>query len=218
MPTLAAVLMVAAVSSVRLGAIDTIWRTALTSRIAFAATLLATLFLSVTEAVAVGVVISLLLQLNREALDLTVVELVPREDGRLEERPAPSHLAVARGDDARRVRQPVLRGRAHAGGSPARTPRAPTRPVVIVRLRGRTALGATSFVILDDYADRLDEAGGRLYLSGVDPVPARPAPAGSAGRRRRTGTRVRRVRGDRDSSGRAYADAEKWLRSAENIR
>ena len=34
--------------------------------------------------------LSLLLQLNREAMDLAVVELVPRDDGRFEERPAPS--------------------------------------------------------------------------------------------------------------------------------
>ena len=38
-----------------------------------------------------------------------------------------------------------------------------------MRLRGRTALGATGFAILAGYAQRLEAAGGRVYLSGVDP-------------------------------------------------
>lgn len=42
------------------------------------------------------------------------------------------------------------------------------RPVVILRLRGYTRVGATLIEVLDEYADELAEAGGRLYLSGVD--------------------------------------------------
>jgi SulP family sulfate permease len=41
-------------------------------------------------------------------------------------------------------------------------------PVVVLRLRGRTSLGATFIAVLADYAKRLDAVGGRLYLSGVD--------------------------------------------------
>jgi SulP family sulfate permease len=41
-------------------------------------------------------------------------------------------------------------------------------PAVVIRLRGRAMLGATSFTVLADYAERLSAAGGRLYLSGVD--------------------------------------------------
>jgi SulP family sulfate permease len=36
--------------------------------------------------------VSLLLQLNTEVMGLAVVEIVPREDGRFEERPAPAAL------------------------------------------------------------------------------------------------------------------------------
>ena len=43
-----------------------------------------------------------------------------------------------------------------------------TRPVVILRLRGYTSVGATLVEVLDNYADALAEVGGRLYLSGVD--------------------------------------------------
>jgi sulfate permease, SulP family len=42
-------------------------------------------------------------------------------------------------------------------------------PAVVLRLRGRTSLGATFFRILAGYAEQLDAAGGRLYVSGLDP-------------------------------------------------
>ena len=48
------------------------------------------------------------------------------------------------------------------------SPEGAKRPVVILRLRGRTRVGATLIEVLDDYADELAEVGGRLYLSGVD--------------------------------------------------
>jgi len=60
-PTLAAVLIFAAASSLRVGRIDTVLRTGLPSQIAFFATLTGTLFLPVTAAVGIGVVLSLLL-------------------------------------------------------------------------------------------------------------------------------------------------------------
>ena len=78
MPTLAALLIYAAAGSLRFGQIATIWRTGLTSQIAIATTFVATLLLPVAAAVGLGVVLSLLLQLNQAALDLKVVELVPR--------------------------------------------------------------------------------------------------------------------------------------------
>ena len=46
-------------------------------------------------------------------------------------------------------------------------------PVVVIGIRGRSTLGATAFKVLNDYAERLAEVGGRLYLSGVDPAVVR---------------------------------------------
>lgn len=168
MPTLAAVLIFAAVGSVRIGALSTIWRTGRLSQIALTATFVATVFLPVAVAVGVGVAISLLLQLNREAMDLTVVELRPRDDGRFEEQPAPRTLPSDRvtvldvygsllfaGARTLQVRLPEVR---HA-----------KRPAVVLRLRGRTWLGATFFRILATYAEQIGAAGGRLYVSGLDP-------------------------------------------------
>lgn len=167
MPTLAAVLIYAASRSIRVGGIQTVFRTGWTSQIAIVTTFLATLFLSIPQAVGIGVALSLLLQLNKEALDLTLVELVPRLDGRFDERPAPARL---RGRDVTLI---DVYGSLYYAGSRTLQAKLPDpagaeAPVVVLRLRGRTALGATAFVVLADYADRLNDVGGRLFLSGVD--------------------------------------------------
>ena len=61
-----------------------------------------------------------------------------------------------------------MRGRAPCRpGCP--TPPDPARPAVVLRLRGRTSLGATFLKVVDAYAERLAAVDGRLYLSGLDP-------------------------------------------------
>ena len=168
MPTLAAVLIYAAVSSLQPREIVTILRTGLDSRIACTATLLGTLFLPIQAAVGIGVAVSLLLQLRTEALDLKVVELVPVPGGRMREQPPPKVLA------SRQVTALDVYGSLLYGGSRTLQARLPdpsgaTEPAVVLRLRGRTSLGSAFFVTMADYAHRLEAVGGRLYLSGVDP-------------------------------------------------
>jgi SulP family sulfate permease len=169
MPTLAAILIFAAVGSVKADQISMIVRTGNSAIIAMVTTFLATLFLPIAAAVGIGVALSLLLQLNREALDLRVVSLVPREDGRFTERRVPASLA---GNEV--LLLDVYGSLYYAG---ARTlaarlpdPQGAEAPVVVLRLRGRTTLGATSFKMLTDYAGTLEAAGGRLFLSGVAPA------------------------------------------------
>ncbi|HJW35866.1 MAG TPA: SulP family inorganic anion transporter [Actinomycetes bacterium] len=169
MPTLAALLIYAAAGSLRFGQIATIWRTGLTSQIAIAATFLATLLLPVATAVGLGVILSLLLQLNQAALDLKVVELVPHEDGRLEERAAPTRVA------SHSVILLDVYGSLHYAG--ARTlqhhlpdPTGTEGPAVVLRMRGRSTLGATFFTVLAGYGRQLDDVGGRLYVAGIDPA------------------------------------------------
>lgn len=168
MPTLAAVLVFAAVGSVRTGTVATIWRTGRLSQVAMAATFVATLFLPVAVAVGVGVVLSLLLQLDREAMDLRVVELRPLEDGRFAEQPAPATLS------SDQVTVLDVYGSLFYAGARTLQARLPEvgqarRPAVVLRLRGRTSLGATFFRVLATYAEQIGEAEGRLYVSGLDP-------------------------------------------------
>lgn len=167
MPTLAAVLVVAAVGSIRPREIAVILRTGPTSQIAIVTTFVATLLLPVAAAVGIGVALSLLLQLNQEAMDLSVVELVPGDDGTLREQPAPRTLA-----DGQVVVLDVYGSLFYAGARTLQArlpdPVGAANPEVILRLRGRTTFGATFFSVIRDYAQRLEAVNGRLYLSGID--------------------------------------------------
>jgi SulP family sulfate permease len=166
MATLAGLLIVAAVGSLRTGEMRTILRTSATSRIVLLTTFVATLVLPIPAAVGLGVALSLLLQLNQDAMDLTVVELTPTDDGRFEERPAPASLP-----DRHITVLDVYGSLLYAGAKTLERrlpdPSGADTPVVVLRLRGRTTLGATFFTVADEYAGRLHARGGRLYLSGV---------------------------------------------------
>jgi SulP family sulfate permease len=168
MPTLAAVLVYAAFSSLRFNQVSTILRVNRNAQIALITTFVATLVLPVAAAVGVGVALSLLLQLNREALDLEVVERIHHPDGHVEERPVRQRL---QSDTV--VEIDVYGSLFYAGAQTLRAklpdPTGVERPVVVLRLRGRSSLGATFVSVIDEYAHRLHQAGGRLYLSGVDP-------------------------------------------------
>ncbi|WP_432875090.1 SulP family inorganic anion transporter [Kribbella sp. CA-245084] len=167
MPTLAAVLVFAAAGSLRPGELKTILRTGPTSQVAIVSTFLATLFLPVATAVGIGVTLSLLLQLNQGAMDLKVVELKPAGDGRWIEQPAPERLS-----SHHTVVLDVYGSLLYAGsrtlGAHLPDPAGAEAPAVVLRLRGRTAVGATFVKVLADYAASLYAVGGRLYLSGVD--------------------------------------------------
>jgi SulP family sulfate permease len=165
-PTLAGVLIFAAVSSLRLGEMATVLRTGPTSQIAIVTTFVATLVLPIAAAVGIGVALSLMLQLNQEAMDLRVVELVPLPDGTLQERPAPARL-----ESHRVVLLDAYGSLLYAGARTLQArlpdPEGAVAPVVVLRLRGRTTLGSTFFLVVADYSRRLRETGGKLYLSGV---------------------------------------------------
>jgi sulfate permease, SulP family len=79
----------------------------------------------------------------------------------------------------------------------------------VLRLRRRTSLGATFIKVVSDYADRLADVDGRLYLSGLEPSLTQ--------RLRRTGQIDGPVRTFEatpivgESTQAAYLDAEAWL-------
>jgi SulP family sulfate permease len=169
MATLAAVLVTAAIGSVRVGEIRTVYLSGVNSRIALTSTFIATLVLPVPAAVGTGVVLSLLLQLNQELVDLRVVELRRRPDGTYEELPAPG-AAPSRSVTVLHAYGSLLYAGTRTLQAHLPDPAGTDRPVVVLRLRGRTSLGATFLVVMADYAERLSAAGGHLFLAGVDPA------------------------------------------------
>ncbi len=164
---LAGLLIYAAVSSIRFGQIKVVAQSGPNSIVAMVATFVATLLLPIAAAVGVGVVVSLLLQLNQGLVDLRVVELRRRDDGAFEEHPAPTVTAGPSGARDRRLRQPAVRRAPAPCRASSPIPPGSTQPVVVLRLRGRTSLGATFAAVIADYVGRLDNVDGHLILSGV---------------------------------------------------
>ena len=176
MPALGALLIFASVSTIKPGEALSIWNTGWPSRLASVTTFLATLFLPIQAAVGIGVVLSALLYLNESSTDVSVVELVERPDGRIEERKPPrelpansvtvldiyGHLFYAGARTLERL-LPRPSQQDHDQDQDQR----PQHPVVVLRLRGRSTVGATLVEVLANYADKLKAAGGRLYLAGI---------------------------------------------------
>ena len=165
--TLAAVLAVASVGSIRLSAMATAWHTGGHSQVAMATTFLATLLLPVAAAVGIGAALSILLQANRESQDLRIVRLVPLDGGHYREEPVPRRLQE-RTVTVLDVYGSLFYAGARSLDAALPEPGSARDTVVVLRLRGRASLGATAFTVLAHYADRLGEHGGRLYVSGVD--------------------------------------------------
>ncbi len=166
MPALGALLIVAGASSLKPSEVEALRNAGWPSVMAGATTYLATLFLPIQAAVGLGVVLSALLFLSRTASAVTIVTLVRHDDGRIEERTAPRRLPSGA------VTVLDVYGELFYAG--ARTferllprVRGSDRAAVVLRLRGRRTLDATLIDVLGRYANELEQANGRLYLTGV---------------------------------------------------
>ena len=169
MAVLAAVMIIAGISAIDLAEAHSIWTVGWPARIATGVTFLASLFLAITMAILIGVILSVLLSLVRAANDVNIRWLRPDEAGDFVESAVP---AILDGDDEVIVIN--IYGSLFFAGARTLAERLPrpagaVRPVVILRLRGHSQVGATLIDVLDDYADLLAAAGGRLYLTGVEP-------------------------------------------------
>ena len=165
--SLAGLLMVAAVQSLRPKEISAAWSVGRSAWISFAVTFFATLALPIAEAVGLGVIVSLLMQLNREALDLKLVALTV-VDGVLVETDPPTRLP------SNETTILDVYGSLFYAGSRTLQSRLPKpddalNPVVVLRMRGRGSPPSTFYFVISAYARALVQRGGRLYLSGVDP-------------------------------------------------
>lgn len=167
MPVLAAVMIVAGVGAIRLADIGSIWRTAGSGRWVLALTFLATLVFSVAAAVAIGVVAAVVLGLYSAASDVRVRALVRQEDGEIHIVDLPEKLPD-RSITVVEVYGNLFFAAARTLGDRLPDPAGAERPVVVLRLRGNHQVGSTLIEVLNDYAHELAEAGGRLYLAGMD--------------------------------------------------
>jgi SulP family sulfate permease len=166
MPALGALLIHAGLGTIKPQEWREIWEIGWPARLASISTLLATLTLPIEAAVGIGVVLSAMLYLYQSSGDLSVVELVERPDGLIEERKRPHRLK----DNQVTVLDiygPLFYASAQTLGRLLPSPESAKNPVVVLRLRGLTKVGATLVNVLTIYAQKLKEANGRLYLSGM---------------------------------------------------
>lgn len=214
MPALGALLILAGIRSIKPADVSQVWRAGWLARTAAAVTFLATLILPIQLAVGSGVLLSALLYVGAASTDISVFELSERSDGRLEERNPPRHLP------SRRATILDVYGDLFYAGARTLERKLPLpgdgeRPIVILRLRGFNEIGATLIEVLSDYADKLRQVGGRLYLTGIGTRAFERLKA--TGEFRLTGP-VRLYEATpvlRESTRRALADAEAWLAGSE---
>lgn len=169
MAVLAALMIIAGIGAIDLREARSIWMVGWPARLAATVTCLASLFLSIVMAILIGVVLSALMSLVRAANDVTVRWLRPDEEGGFVEEAVPANL-----DADHEVMVINVYGSLFFAGARTLAERLPrpmgaVHPIVILRLRGHSQVGATLVDVLDDYADLLATAGGRLYLTGVAP-------------------------------------------------
>lgn len=211
MPALAGLLILVGIQIFKPTDIASVWRAGWPSRLAGLTTFVSTLVLPIQAAVGFGVVLSAVLFVNRSSTDIALVELRELPDGRIEEHKPPKKLA------SNAVTVLDVYGNLFYAGARTLERLLPVpeqgamHPVVILRLRGRTTLGATLEEVLSAYANKLEAAGGRLYLTGLSEAAhrevSRMAKLEISGPARVYAETA--VRGE--STHEAHADAEAWL-------
>lgn len=167
MASLAALLVIAAIGTFNLPEVRSIWQAGWTSRATVLLTFGLTLFLPLQIAVGGGVLLSAVLCLSASAADVRVVELVWQTEGLLEREP-PARLS------SRNVTILQVYGSLFFAGARTLARRLPApegaeQPVVVLRLRGQTRIGATLIDVLSRYARELEAQDGRLFMAGLSP-------------------------------------------------
>jgi SulP family sulfate permease len=210
MPALGALLIYASAKTIKLSNIISIWAIGWPSMLAAGTTFIAMLFLPIQGAVGLGAILSALLYVYESSNDISVVELRKREDGRIEEHRPPKRLAANK-VTVLDVYGPLFYAGARTLARLLPEPQDAENPAVILRLRGRRAIGATLVEVLSDYAAKLKATNGRLYLTGVDEKAYDQAV--QSGKLRLTGPvrayEVTPIIGE--STREAYSDAQAWL-------
>ena len=166
MACLAAILILAGIQAIKPVEIRTVWNTNHLSAAVFLLTLVATLFVPVQQAIFLGVVFHVILILFQSAERMTIMQLIPTEDGDFEERAAPDALP----SDQVTVLLPY--GSLYFAAARDFEEEAPSaddakHAAVVLILRGRQQLGSTAVGVFERYAKALGKNGGRLFLAEV---------------------------------------------------
>ena len=166
MPALTSLIMVAGFGAVNVKDSISILRSGWSAILGFSVTLISVLVFSIPVAVAIGVVLSIIFYFVTAASDISVT-LQKKENGKIVEKELPEFL------ESNTLTVLAVEGSLFFAGAQTLKEKLPrvgdaANPVVLIRLRNQSQMGATLMDILDDYAEQLTAAGGKLYLSGLD--------------------------------------------------
>ena len=164
--TLAGLLVVVGFSMIKVGRIQTVWNTGPIPSTVFAVTFIATLFLDLQVAVAIGVILTFLLQIYRSAERVRIERIILQPDGRFIESEVPKNLPS--GEIV--VLQPI--GSLFFAGTVEFEEHLPDvgeaqHSVVILRLRDRDEVGSTFIRAMQRFAKELQLGGNLLMLTGL---------------------------------------------------
>lgn len=164
MPSMAALLIIAAVQSLHLDDVFSVWQSGWGSGIIMMLTFLATLVIPLQQAVMLGVFISIIVFVYRSSADVAILQLVQREKF-VESTAAPERLP------SEEIIVLAVEGNLFFAGAVTFEKQLPDpadaeRPMVILRLRGHK-VGSTFLKVIDRYNKELRLRGGRLYLAGI---------------------------------------------------
>ena len=166
MTTLAGLLIVVGIQSLRPEEVRTIWYTGPVPRVSFGITLIATLTLPLQFAVFIGVAVSFMLYVFRASNQITVTKLDFVPNGYPIETEAPKTL-----EDDETVVLMLYGSLFFASAATLEQqlpdPGAARRTAVLLGLRGRDEIGSTMIGVLSHYARALDANGSRLMMCGV---------------------------------------------------
>jgi SulP family sulfate permease len=166
MTGLAALLVMVGISLINKRRIATVWQTGNVSRAIFGVTLVATMFLPIQVAVAIGVLLHIFIYIYREADQVRIERLRVTADGRTIEESAPAALP----SNEVTVLQPI--GSLFFAGAAEFEEHLPDptnakNATAIIRLRDRDELGSTFIRVIERYAQKMKDTGNRLMLAGV---------------------------------------------------
>jgi len=166
MASVAAILIVAGWGTINFEEIGDVRDVGMAPRLVMILTFALTLFLPMQTAVFAGVILSLAYFIYDSAINVRVVQLAPQEDGTFLEGAPPDELP-SNDVTLLHVYGTVFFAAAYTLEQILPLPLEARRAVVILRLRGHEDVGSTLIGVMERYAQKLQENGGKLLLCGV---------------------------------------------------
>lgn len=169
MPVLAGVMIFAMASSLRPQKNKQVWNAGWAARIGLISTLVVTMFWPIQYAVFAGVMLSFVLYffMSSRYVQLNSIRLM--SDGRFEQIAVPAEL------ESETVHVFSVAGSLHFAGARMLENQWPKigpdtrRPVIVLEMQGLNNVGATLTEVLLNYYHKVEEAGGRFYITELGP-------------------------------------------------